>query len=137
VFVEKKGGMGMIRGIRGATTVGKNEETEIIEATKQLLIEMIEANGIQAEDVVSVFISVTKDLFATFPAKALRKIEGWTYVPVMCMQEIPVPNSLEKCIRIMMHVETSVLQKEIRHIYLNNAVVLRPDLVNSNQSHQT
>ncbi|MBE3570645.1 MAG: chorismate mutase [Bacillales bacterium] len=126
----------MIRGIRGATTVDKNEETEIISATKQLLVEMIESNHIQPEDVASVFISVTKDLFATFPAKALREIEGWTYVPVMCMQEIPVPKSLEKCIRIMMHVETMVPQEEIRHIYLNHAVVLRPDLAGSNESNQ-
>jgi chorismate mutase len=132
----RKGGNGLIRGIRGATTVEQNEETEIIAATKQLLVEMIESNNIQPEDVASVFISVTKDLFAAFPAKALREIEGWTYVPVMCMQEIPVPDSLEKCIRIMMHVETAVPQEEIRHIYLNHATVLRPDLAGSNESNQ-
>lgn len=119
----------MSRGVRGATTVIENKETEIIENTIMLVEDMINQNNIHAEDVSHVFISVTKDLNATFPAKALRKIPGWKYVPVMCMAEIEVPNSLEKCIRIMMVVNTAKSQKDIKHIYHNNAVQLRPDLI--------
>lgn len=118
----------MIRGVRGAITVNKNKESEIVSATETLLRKMIESNEIVANDVASVFISVTEDITDTFPAKALRLIDGWTYVPVMCMREIPVPNSLKKCIRVMMHVNTNVNQEEIHHVYLEEAIQLRPDL---------
>lgn len=119
----------MTRGIRGATTVSVNEEAEILEATRNVLNEMIKQNNVQASDVSHVFISLTKDLTATFPAKVLREIEGWRYVPVMCMAEIDVPNGLPRCIRIMMVTNTETPQEEIKHIYQNDAVKLRPDLV--------
>jgi chorismate mutase len=118
----------VIRGIRGATTVTENREDEIIEATEILLREIIEQNKIEANMVASIFISVTEDITAAFPAKAIRLIDDWTFVPVMCMKEIPVPSGLPKCIRIMMHVNTKVPQEEINHIYLGNATTLRPDL---------
>ncbi|WP_374718502.1 chorismate mutase [Parageobacillus toebii] len=118
----------MIRGIRGAITVERNEAEEIVDATETLLKEMIRANDVTASDVSFVLISVTEDITAAFPAQALRRIEGWTYVPVMCMREIPVPNSLPRCIRVMMTVETTKKQEEISHIYLRDAVTLRPDL---------
>ncbi|MGM7721920.1 chorismate mutase [uncultured Metabacillus sp.] len=118
----------MIRGIRGATTVNENEETVMLKATEELIHEMIQKNKIEPENVAQVIMTVTEDLTATFPAKALRSLEGWKYVPVMCMQEIPVPNSLPKCIRIMMTVETSEKQENINHVYLEEAVKLRPDL---------
>ncbi|WP_404442490.1 chorismate mutase [Sutcliffiella horikoshii] len=118
----------MIRGVRGATTILENAENEIISKTEELLQNMIEANNIVAEDVAQVLISVTADITACFPAKALRNLEGWDYVPVMCTKEIAVPNSLSSCVRIMMTVNTEVSQKDIRHIYLHEAVSLRPDL---------
>lgn len=118
----------MIRGMRGAITVQGNNETEVVEATELLLRKMIEENAIEADSVASVFISVTEDLTAAFPAKAMRLIEGWTFVPVMCMREIPVPSSISKCIRVMMHVNTNISQQEIKHVYLKEAISLRPDL---------
>ena len=118
----------MMRGIRGATTVEANEEREIVAATEQLLAAMIERNDVKADDVASVFISTTEQLNAVFPAKALRLFPEWTYVPVMCMKEIDVTNSLANCIRVMMHVNTAKAQQEVEHIYLNGAIVLRPDL---------
>jgi chorismate mutase len=117
--------------MRGAITVIQNTEEEIISATEELLKKIIEENQIQPDAVASVFISTTADINATFPAKALRKFEGWTYVPVMCMQEMPVPNSLTMCVRIMMHVNTTKSQEDIIHVYLKGAKVLRPDLSNS------
>lgn len=119
----------MTRGVRGATTVEHNEEKEILAHTKELLLEMIQKNHIKPEMVSHVFISMTNDLNATFPAKALREIEGWTFVPVMCMQEIDVSDSLEKCIRIMMVVRTTKDQHLIEHVFHRQAVKLRPDLV--------
>ncbi|WP_442594533.1 chorismate mutase [Neobacillus sp. D3-1R] len=118
----------MIRGVRGATTVIHNDETEILSATEILLKEMISKNAIIPDHVASIFISVTDDITAVFPAKALRKFEGWAFVPVMCMREIPVQDSLKLCIRIMMHINTSNNQDEIHHVYLENAKQLRPDL---------
>jgi chorismate mutase len=118
----------LIRGIRGATTVNENREDVILKATEELIHEMIRKNDIRPENVAQVIMTVTEDLTATFPAKALRTLRGWTYVPVMCMKEIPVPNSLGKCIRIMMTVETNEKQENIHHVYLEEAVKLRPDL---------
>ena len=121
----------MIRGMRGAITVDSNSEEVIISATEELLKQLIEGNNILPEQVASVFISTTEELNAAFPARALRKFAGWTYVPVMCMRELPVPNALPMCIRIMMHVNTAVTQEEIVHVYLKGATVLRPDLGNT------
>ncbi|WP_458412694.1 chorismate mutase [Schinkia sp. CFF1] len=118
----------MIRGIRGAITVKENDAEEMINNTKRLLEEMIEKNAVVPENVAQVLISVTEDLDAVFPARAMRLLDGWTYVPVMDMCEIPVVNSLKKCIRIMMTVETDIPQNQIEHIYLEGATVLRPDL---------
>lgn len=119
----------MIRGFRGATTVTKNDETEILNETEKLLREMIQANDIEPDKVSHVFFSVTEDLNAVFPAKVSRQIEGWRHVPVMCMKEIDVPNSLEMCIRVMLVANTPLSQQKVEHIYLNDAVKLRPDLV--------
>ncbi|MGG3562600.1 chorismate mutase [Neobacillus rhizosphaerae] len=118
----------MIRGVRGATTITENSEEAIVSATEELLINMIEMNEIHPDSVASIFISTTEDINAAFPAKALRRFQGWTYVPVMCMREIPVQNSLDMCVRVMMHVNTTKSQQEIQHIYLNKAKSLRPDL---------
>lgn len=117
--------------MRGAITVNQNTEEAIIKATEELLVKIIEVNHIQPDLVASVFISTTEDINAAFPAKAIRNLVGWTYVPVMCMQEMPVPNSLQMCVRIMMHVNTTKSQDEIIHVYLKGAKVLRPDLSNS------
>ena len=124
----------MTRGVRGATTVENNEAGEIIQRTKDLVLEMAAKNQIHPEDVSHAFISVTKDVDAAFPAKALREINGWKYVPVMCMQEIAVPNSLPKCIRIMMVVNTEKSQERIEHTFQREAVKLRPDLLERKDS---
>ncbi|MBS4215861.1 MULTISPECIES: chorismate mutase [Neobacillus] len=121
----------MIRGVRGATTVDANTEEAIVSATEELLAKLIEVNHIEPDSVASVFISTTEDVNAVFPAKALRNFAGWTYVPVVCMREIPVPGSLKMCVRIMMHVNTSISQEDIIHVYLKDAVALRPDLGSS------
>lgn len=119
----------MTRGFRGATTVLHNDETEIMQETKKLILEMVDVNKISPAEISHVFFSLTQDLNAGFPAKVAREIPGWENVPVMCMQEVNVPNSLEKCIRIMLVAETKLNQAEVKHMFLNEAVKLRPDLV--------
>jgi chorismate mutase len=118
----------VIRGIRGATTVERDTEMEVISAVETLMAEIIQVNEIDPDMVASVFFSATEEIRSVFPAKALRKFEGWTYVPVTCMKEIPVSNSLPFCIRVMIHVNTTKSQKEIQHVYQAGATVLRPDL---------
>jgi chorismate mutase len=121
----------MIRGVRGAITVDCNSEEVIIAATEELLKQVIDGNNILPDHVASVFISTTDDLNAAFPARAMRKFPGWTYVPVMCMRELAVPGALPLCLRVMLHVNTAVPQEEIVHVYLGGATVLRPDLGNT------
>lgn len=121
----------MNRGIRGATTVINNEETEILRETVVLLREIVERNNVIAEDISNVWITMTNDLDATFPARAIREIEGWEMVPLMCSTEIPVKGSLPMCIRLMVQFNTDKSQREIRHVYLNEAQKLRPDLSQS------
>jgi chorismate mutase len=116
------------RGIRGATTVANNEENEILEATSQLLDEIVSYNEIQPEDISNIWITVTHDLDAAFPAKVIRQLDGWDMVPLMCGLEIPVAGSLPKCIRLLVQVNTHKSQREIKHVYLNGAQALRPDL---------
>ncbi|MBU1026687.1 MAG: chorismate mutase [Candidatus Margulisbacteria bacterium] len=113
-----------IRGIRGAITVDNNNKEEIIEATQQLLAEVVKSNQLKEEDIASIIFSTTADLDAEFPAAAARQM-GLNETPLMCTKEIDVPGSLAKCIRILLHVNTSKKQKEMKHIYLRGAVTLR------------
>ncbi len=118
-----------IRGIRGATTVSDDEPELILEATRELLEAILDANaGMKPEDVGSALFTVTDDLASTFPAQGARQM-GWGLVPMLCAREIPVPNSLRRVIRILVHWNTNVAQSEITHVYLREAVKLRPDLV--------
>ena len=120
-----------VRGIRGATTVEADQPDLLLAATQELLEAMITANaGMRPEDVASALFTVTDDLSSVHPALAARKM-GWSHVPMMCAREIPVPGSLPRCIRVLVHWNTTSEQKAIRHVYLHEAVRLRPDLVNS------
>lgn len=120
----------MVRGIRGATTVERNDAEEIREATQELLQMLLAENQLSTEDLVSAIFTVTSDLNADFPASSARKI-GWQLVPLLCATEIPVPGSLAHCIRVLLHVNTTRNQREIRHVFLRNAVHLRKDLVDN------
>lgn len=117
----------LCRGVRGATTVETNSKEEILAATRQLLALLIRINNIDTEMVASATFSVTSDLNAEFPALAARQL-GWLDVPLLCTYEIDVPGSLRRCIRILVHWNTDKSQRDIRHVYVNEAVRLRPDL---------
>jgi chorismate mutase len=118
-----------IRGIRGATTVTADEPDLILQATRELLEEILAANeGMRPDDVASALFTVTDDLVSTFPAQAARQM-GWGLVPMLCAREIPVPGSLCRVIRVLVHWNTELPQNAITHVYLREAVKLRPDLV--------
>jgi len=118
----------MVRGLRGATTVENDEEQAVLEATQAMVEEMAKENHVLPGDIISVLISTTTDIKSTFPAKAVRSIDGWMYVPVMCTHEMDVPGAMPLCIRALMHVNTDIPQRSVKHIYQKNAVKLRPDL---------
>lgn len=118
-----------IRGIRGATTVAADEPDLILQATRELLEEILAENqDMRTEDIASALFTVTDDLASTFPAQGARQM-GWGLVPMLCAREIPVPNSLPRVIRVLVHWNTDLPQHEITHVYLREAVKLRPDLV--------
>jgi chorismate mutase len=120
-----------VRGLRGATTVEKNESAEILQATRELLQELLSANGITTyEDVVSAIFTTTTDVNAVFPAEAARAI-GMSQVPLLCASEIAVPGAMPRCIRILLHVNTEQPQSAMKHVYLREAKRLRPDMVSA------
>ena len=117
-----------VRGVRGATTVQRDEPLEIREAVQELIEAMLEENDLTSMDIVSAVFTTTPDLVSEFPAYAAR-MYGWTDVPMLCAQELPVQGALGRCIRVLLHVETTRLRHEMRHLYLRDAILLRQDLV--------
>jgi len=115
------------RGVRGATTIEKNDREEILIATRQLLALMIRQNGISPEDIASAIFTTTPDIDAEFPALAARQMQ-WLDVPLICGHEMTVPGSLPLCIRVLIHWNTAKAQAEIEHVYVREAKRLRPDL---------
>jgi chorismate mutase len=114
------------RGVRGATTCEANTSESILKASRELLALMIRQNGIQAEDVGGVIFSTTTDLDAEFPALAARQL-GWWDVALMCVNELDVPGSLRRCIRILLNWNTDKPNDKIVHVYIKEAARLRPD----------
>jgi len=106
--------------------VPENTEEAIVAATKQLLQEIVEANGVKASDMACVFFTTTPDLDAAFPAVAAREL-GWTKVALLCSHEIDVPGSLRRCLRVLMLVNTEKKGEEIVHVYLRGAEGLRAE----------
>lgn len=117
-----------VRGVRGATTVPADEPELILQATRELLETMAAANpGLVPDDIASIIFTATDDLVSAYPAQAAHQM-GWRLVPLMCARELPVPESLPRAIRILVHWNTERAQLEITHVYLREAVRLRPDL---------
>ena len=120
-----------VRGIRGAITVTADMPNQIHEATAELLMESMRVNEIgDFEDIVSAVFTTTEDLTSTFPAEAARQI-GMNQVPLLCALEIPVPGSMRKCVRVLLHVNTETPQSDIVHVYLRDAKKLRPDVTSA------
>jgi chorismate mutase len=117
-----------VRGIRGATTVEADDAAMIRAAAGELMKEILVRNQISDfDEVISAVFTTTEDLCAAFPAEAARAM-GMSQVPLLCAREIPVPGSMPKCIRVLLHVNSDRAPKEIEHVYLRDAQKLRPDL---------
>ncbi|HRC07208.1 MAG TPA: chorismate mutase [Miltoncostaeales bacterium] len=116
-----------VRAIRGATSVGHDAPEQIVDATIELVQELLDRNGLSSDDLISMVFTLTTDLQSEFPAVAARQL-GLSAVPLLCAQEIPVPGSLEKCIRVLVHCYAPAA-RVIRHVYLHEARRLRLDLI--------
>ena len=117
------------RGIRGAISVEEDTQDSILQATHELLIEILQTNpSLQPQDLASALFTMTDDLTSTYPALAARKL-GWVEVPLLCAREIAVPGGMPRVIRVLLHWNTVLPQSDMRHVYLGRAVALRPDLV--------
>ena len=126
----------LVRGVRGAITVDENRAEVILSATEEMLVWLIEANGIKEEDVASALFTSTPDINAAFPAKAARNM-GWRHVALMGFQEIDVPEGLKMCVRVLIHWNTDKSNHEIKHAFLRGAMALRPDLVKKSKNTHT
>ena len=117
-----------VRGVRGATCVTADEPAMIREAARELLSERLRRNEITCfDDVISAVFTTTEDLNSAFPAEAAREL-GMNLVPLLCAREIPVPGSMPRCIRVLLHIHTERSPRQIEHVYLREAQRLRPDI---------
>ena len=116
--------------IRGAITVSENSRQEILSSVAELLNKIVLENNLGKDNIISAIFTMTEDLNAEFPAVAARIHLGWNDVSMICAGEVPVPGSLPMCIRVLIHINTLMEKKDIKHIYLRNAANLRPDIAN-------
>jgi chorismate mutase len=122
-----RSGTERLRAIRGATSVDADDAAAIVDGTAQLLREMLERNRLAAADLVSVFFTATPDLTADFPAVAARRLG--IEAPLLGAQEMAVPGSVPRCVRVLMHFYGSI--EEVQHVYLGEAQRLRQDLTDN------
>ncbi|MGH3390476.1 MAG: chorismate mutase [Actinomadura sp.] len=116
-----------VRAIRGATQVDADDRDMILDATTELVTEVMTRNELTTDDVISVIFTATPDLTAEFPALAARKL-GFHEVPLLCASEINVPHALPRVIRLMAHIETGLPRSAMQHVYLRGAAALRIDI---------
>ncbi|GAA1873637.1 chorismate mutase [Actinomadura bangladeshensis] len=116
-----------VRAVRGATQIDADDRDQILEATTELVSEVMARNELSTDDVISVIFTVTPDLTAEFPALAARKL-GFHEVPLLCATEIGVPGALPRVIRLMAHIETGRPRSAVQHVYLRGATALRLDI---------
>ena len=122
--------MESVRAFRGATQLGVDTKVEMREAVVELLAEILSANSISHDDLISILFTATPDLQSDFPAAGVREL-GLTDLPLICAQELDVAGALPRTIRLLVHANSSLSRSEVTHKYLRGAQVLRPDLVKS------
>jgi chorismate mutase len=116
-----------VRALRGATTLDEDSSEHMMERVLALLEDMLERNGVDHDDLVSIIFTATDDLHSAFPALAARKL-GLGDVPLLCARELDVVDGTARCIRVLMHLTTERSRAELRHVYLEGARGLRDDL---------
>lgn len=113
--------------LRGATTLTHDERDHLLERVETLLAEMMSRNGVEHDDLISIFFTATPDVHSVFPAAAARRM-GLGDVPLICAQELDIDGAMPRCIRVLMQINTERSRAELRHVYLEDARSLRDDL---------
>lgn len=116
-----------VRAVRGATQIEVDEREHLLERVQELVREVMEANGLDVDDFISILFTATDDLHAEFPAYAARGL-GFTDVPLMCARELQIEGAMPRVVRLMAHVETELTRADVTHVYLHGAAALRRDL---------
>lgn len=116
--------------IRGATTVSSNTREEILKESSILIEEIIDKNQLDTNDIISMYFTMTRDLDKVYPALAVREMLNITDIPLLNFEEKYIEGSLEKCIRVMIYINSNKNKQDVKHIYLNKSKILRPDIVN-------
>ncbi len=116
-----------VRAVRGATTVDHDTPEAITERVVTLLRQILDRNGLEEDDIISILFTATEDIVSTFPATAARSM-GLGAVPLICARELSIAGSVPRCIRVMLHVTTDRTRDQIHHVYLEGAQGLRDDL---------
>ncbi|RZS80218.1 chorismate mutase [Motilibacter rhizosphaerae] len=116
-----------VRAVRGAVQLDRDEAEHLLDSVEELLVEMLKANELSLDELISVLFTSTPDLVSEFPAVAARRL-GMGDVPLMCAQELAIAGSLPRVVRVLAHIETPKSRQELRHVYLRGAVALRRDI---------
>lgn len=116
-----------VRAVRGATQLDTDDEQHMYDRVAELVTDVLEANGLDVDDFISLIFTATDDLHSAFPAFAARQL-GFTDVPLMCARELEIEGGMPRVVRLMAHVETELSRSEITHVYLHGAAHLRRDL---------
>ena len=116
-----------VRAVRGATQLDVDEREHMLARVTEMVTEVMDANGWDVDDFISVIFTATTDLVSEFPAYAARML-GFTDVPLICTRELEVEGSMPRVVRMMAHVESDLPRADITHVYLHGAAALRRDL---------
>jgi chorismate mutase len=116
-----------VRALRGATTVPQDSVDAINDRVQTLVAAMLDRNGVDKEDLISIVFTATDDIHSMFPAAAARVL-GLGDVPLLCARELDIDGGAKLCIRVLMHLTTTRPRNELHHVYLEGAKTLRDDL---------
>ena len=113
--------------MRGATQLDEDVRDHMLERVTEMVSDVMEANGLEIDDFISVIFTATSDLHSEFPAYAARRL-GFGEVPLICARELEIDGSMPRVVRMMAHVETDLPRADITHVYLHGAAAMRRDL---------
>lgn len=116
-----------VRAVRGATQLDEDTREHMLDRVAEMVLDVMESNGLEVDDFISVIFTATSDLVSEFPAYAARRL-GFGDVPLICARELEIAGSMPRVVRMMAHVETDLSRREVTHVYLHGAANLRRDL---------
>jgi chorismate mutase len=116
-----------VRAVRGATQLDTDDREHMLQRVAEMVLDAMDANGLEVDDFISVIFTATSDLVSEFPAYAARQL-GFGEVPLLCARELEIERSMPRVVRMLAHVETDLPRADVTHVYLHGAASLRSDL---------